>query len=332
MPTKENIQAANAAKPMRWKSGEKLAREFTLANLNQARELERTFLDWLRGVSEVVDLAEGSIPSLDALTRWERNKSMGIYDDLDLNLSPKHAIRLENAKKADVDASELARLLSQLALYLSPDQIQAMENIFAQMAGVYFNQSFSGPGIWNGYLPRVFEEGFEEGVKQVQTAARRAGTTEQVALVLPNALGFSLDSPIIQNYYFTAFQRVTSKVSTSFKGQFIGEMITGLSSGLDWRTIARNIHQVAGVASRYHWSRLTRTELTYAYRETMQQTYTRAGVQYLYYSPNIGACPVCRPLRGYYRYESVRWPPIHPNCLCRTVPFFRLPEGVELRG
>lgn len=241
-----------------------------------------------------------------------------------------HAHLIE--KERNLTPGDLQDLLLQLNAYLTRDQVRTIENLFDQYSGRMFNQSPQSRGVWNRWIPRYWKEAYKQAYEKLKKAAQRQKAVRQLNMLLPNALSFSLDDPIVSNYFREAYSRVTSKISLHFKSQAINEIVTGLRDGKSWDTIARNLYKKVGLGSRYHWKRLVRTEMTFTYGLTAKESYQRAQAGFVKWVTAINPCPICTGLKGYYRLENAPRPASdsHPNCRCVITPFFRLPRGVSI--
>lgn len=316
-------------RPMRWDSAELIARDFVKDCLNLWIRLERDLTGILR------DVSGDQYPTYETLMRRERSKGIDIPEDecTDHGCTYHH----HHAQKRNVTGPEVRQLLQRLMGYLTAEQVQIIENLFRQYEPLFFSgggaANYDG-GIWNRYIPRVLQDGYDEAWERMDRAAGRQGGRE--TLEGRGAVAGAVVDPasnFTANVFQHGFRYVTSSITTNALGQAAGVLLEGLAAGDTWTEIADRMHQKIGTAYRYHWQRLVRTEMTYAYYESFVDRYQGGGVGFVKLSTSLGACPVCVDLKGYYVLGTQ--PPIpastHPNCRCVYSPYFRLPEGVELR-
>lgn len=297
------------SRPMRWDSAERIAKGFVRECLDSWVAFNKELFALLK------ELSDGESLTYTTLLRRER-KTFHLRE-----------------KKADPKPADIQALILELGQYLRPDQVQAMEGLFATYSEKFFvNDPTSRTGIWNKHLPDVWQDGYDKAYNNLERNAKIQGELSRLEGLKTYA--FNPNNFLVQSYYTEAYQLVTSKISIAAKGEALVKIAEGLREGVNWEDISENIYDVVGRGYRYHWQRLVRTEMTQAYYRSFVERYQGAGAEYVKLSLSLGACPICVGIDGYYRlgFEPPLTASTHPNCRCVYLPFFRLPEGVQVRN
>lgn len=300
----------DVGRPMRWDSAEQVARKFVRDTFTRWEAFEKELFDLLRPMAEETDVATGSIPTFGTLVRNER------------------------AEAKDFDPGDVGSLLAELSRYIGPERVQRMRNLFESLAPDYIDTPdpmANSAAIFNQNYPRVIEDGWNEAGDRLEANARAQGELDRLQTATAGQF-LDMSGQFARDVYERGFQYVRSKITIAALGEATNTIVSGLNSGLNWNNIAQNLHKRIGTGYLYHWQRLVRTEMTFAYYSTFMHRYTTAGAQYVKLSTSIGACPVCVGLQGYYTLGSEPRIPgdTHPNCRCVYLPFYRLPNGVEV--
>lgn len=283
-----------SVRAIRWKPGEEIARRFARESLKHWEGTEKDLFSAMREIAE--DRGERP-PSFESTRRREREKVMG--------------------------QGELLAILAEAISLLGEEEVALLQRIFDN----------SAPGmsdIFERQLGITYQAGLDYSYERMQVTARPQDPIrfQQVSPIYP----FQPNSSFVQAFLSEALQRVTAKISVQFKGQAIQLITQGLNEGLGWSTIASNIHNTVGMGAKWHWERLVRTEMGYAYHHSSRERATDAGVGFEKLSISRTACPVCVDAQGWYRLGSGPRIPLHPNCRCVWVHAYRLPKGAVVRG
>ncbi len=299
---------------MRWPSAEAIAKKLTRETLVVWNRLERDFFDELRGIASETNVTTGNVPSFQTLVS---------------------AKELEGESAKDFSTSELAGIFQELAALIGYERAEKLRAVFRTYAPELFNTSDPlslSTAVWNQNYPALIADGWEQALKNLEANGRAQGEMARVELAAAQQVNSA--SAFVGRVYESGFRYVTSKVTIAAQAEAMNTILEGLRAGKPWNAIAIDLRQRIGTAYLYHWQRLVRTEMTFAYYETFVERYRGAGAQFVQLSTSAGACPVCVNLKGFYLLGTE--PPIpastHPNCRCVYTPFFRLPAGAQLRG
>lgn len=307
----KSIQEINRAiddvgRPMRWPQAEIIARRFSRAVMDEWIKTIRRLFEVMR------DVAGDEFPTFNSAL-------------------------MQSRKAANPTPEDVARLVFQLSQYLSPAQIDAIDRIFNESVPGFFSDGgspFSQTGHFNRYLRMTMQDGYRQGYDNLVKAARSHGLLDEFYDRTEQFYDFDPNSPVVSKFFSERFELVTSKITIAAKGEAFKEILVGLQDGKAWRDIAQGLMNRVGTGYLWHWERLVRTEMTTAYYHSFMERYQNAGAGYVMLSLSIGACPKCVGLDGYYilGMEPALTASTHPNCRCVYIPFFRLPEGVTIRG
>lgn len=313
-------------RPMRWPTAEQIAQRFLKAVLLEWERFEKDLIKILREISDQTDVAEGKVPTYQTLLRRERNSAKEAKKKASCSCGEDHT---QGKAEKDLKPSEVSELLLRLRQWLPSDMVQNLSQLFQQ-----YLPNFIGVdplGIFDTYLPEVWADGYEQAYTRMKRAAQGQGANQRFQQV-PQVFPFNRQARTVEAYYEEVYRLVTNKITVAAAGEVFSVMVQGLTDGLSWSEMAYQIHMKAGAGYRYHWKRLVRTEMTKVYDRSMTQRFQNGGVSYVKLSLSIGACPICVGLEGYYTLGlQPRLPDeTHPNCRCVWIPFYRLPDGVNL--
>ena len=294
---------------MRWDSAENLARSFVSDVFAEWEKFVKDMYSLLRDISEDTEVAEGRFPAYSTLIRQEREKK-------------------------DFDPAQTASILTRLSTYIGPEKTAQVEALIRQLAPKMIdtpNPLTDSDAVFNRHYPGVIQDGWDKATENLYENARIQGEVERLEQAIAGRV-INFGAGFVNEIYDRGFQYVTSKITYSVLGEVADSIVRGLDAGRTWKEIATRIHQRVGTGYLYHWQRLVRTEMTFAYYTTFTERYEQAGAQFVQLSVSMGACPICVGLKGYYRMGDQPRIPLetHPNCRCIYTPYFRLPEGVEL--
>lgn len=294
---------------MRWDSAEQIARSFVSDVFSEWEKTVKELYSTIRTISEETDVAEGVFPAYSTLIRQER-------------------------KNKDFGAQETGDLLARLSAYIGPERTAQIEAVIRNLIPRMIDSPdplADSSSIFHQHYPRVLDDGWNQATINLQANARVQGETENLERAIAGR-GLNLGAPFVNEIYERGFEYITSKLTFAALGEVADSIVQGLDSGQTWKQIAARLHKKVGTGYLYHWQRLVRTEMTFAYYATFTERYTQAGAQFVKLSVSMGACPICIALEGYYRIGNAPRIPLetHPNCRCIYVPFFRLPNGVEV--
>lgn len=328
----EEVERAvnDISRPMRWKEAEEIAKGFVKACLDKWTALNKDLFATLKAISG------GESLTYQTLLSRSRKKEFGFPFDVTIHKSKggkskphTHIVQ----KKKDPTLPDIEGYLQQLSLYLRPDQLAAIRNLFDTYQKDFFNSPNprDREGIFGKNIPRVYNDGYERAYQNLVDIAKKQGVEllqdfERVFIDPENLL--------IKAYYEKTYNLVTSKISIAARGEVLKAMAEGLANGDTWEDISELIFETVTTAYRYHWQRLVRTEMTIMYYEAFIERYGKMNAKYVQLSTSIGACPICVGLRGYYTLgkQPELTASTHPNCRCVYNPFFRLPKGAVLKG
>lgn len=292
-------------RPMKWPEAEELAQDFSREAISAWYGIVDQLFGWFQQMAE---------------SRNDRAINPNTYKEL--------IIKDRNPTQQEVE--EARRRLGQ---YLTPEEIEAGDQIFQNAANEFAPDGLGDVGIWAVFLPMVLADAWRKSYEFLRKNARATGN-----LALLNNLTPELDPYQLgitgQAFLREGYGLVRSKVSFAARGLVYQELLSGLVEGLPWTDISRNVWKKAGAGYLYHWKRLIRTEMIGAHYTAFTQRYKKAGVQYMKWTTSLGACPICIDRAGFYEMGSHPRIPAasHPNCRCLYLPYYRLPEGAELKS
>lgn len=320
----------DVSRPMRWDSAEVIAKRFVKECLDKWTKLNKDLFATIKYISG------GESLTYQTLLSRSRKKDFGFPYDYHV-----HKTKGEKAskshlhitqKKADPTSQDVLELMQRLALYLRPDQLAAIRNLFATYQAEFFNSPNprDRKGIFGKNIPNVYNDGYERSYQNAVDISKKQGIE-----LLQDFENYFIDpeSLFIKAYYENTYQLVTSKISIAAQGEVLTAMADGFDNSQTWEEISEEIFRTVTTGYRYHWQRLVRTEMTIMYYNSFKERYTQLGAKYVKLSTSVGACPICVGLRGYYTLGSE--PPLtastHPNCRCVYLPFFNLPRNAKVK-
>lgn len=301
---KTNVFDRNADRPLRWPSANQLAiklgakvgkvlDKFSKALKSLMIEIEPATL---KGYTELEDVV-----FLDVWKMW-------------LSDSLTKALTLD-------DIQALKNQL--LALGVSWDSISKIDDLFGTYSDE-FAQAFME------FYPEVYQDGLNEAYNYMERFARPTDPSLFLA-VMPNYV-MDRNAPLYRAFVSESQSRITSKLTIQFKGATMQIIQNGLTNGLNWQEIVKEVSDKVGMGAKWHWTRLVRTEMQIAYGVSFNERYGDAGIQFVTLSVVNTACDVCREQRGTYVFGKEPQTPIHPNCRCTYIPAFSLPAGAVVVG
>lgn len=219
-----------------------------------------------------------------------------------------------------ISLQDLAEIASQFYLLFPLDLIADIENIF-ETYSVRIGDAFENaiPLIYSFFLNYEFNQ--QKRTLGTQNPRRFFNTPEII---------LHIDNPFYRAFVENGLELIRDKITVQFKGEVYKIIARGIEDNKNWLQIARDLNKKIGLRARWHWVRLARSETQRASYLAGQQRAFESGAEYEYFSPLNNACPICRPLRGYYSLGEGPAIPVHPNCRCRNLFYYDLPQGVKI--
>lgn len=295
---------ADVERPMKWAEAEQLAQDFSKEAISAWYGIVDELYGWIRGLAE---------------ERGDRAINPNTYKAL--------ILKDRNPTEGDVEQSR-----NDLGQYLTEEEIEAGDRIFQNGADQFAPEGLGDVGIWAVFLPIVLADAWRKAHEFLSKNARATGNLALLENLTPELDAYQLGITG-QAFLKEGYQLVRSKVSFAARGLVYQELLSGLVQGLPWTDISRNVWKKAGAGYLYHWKRLIRTEMVSAHYTAFTQRYKKAGIKYMKWTTSLGACPICIDRSGFYEMSSHPKIPAasHPNCRCLYLPYYRLPEGAELK-
>ena len=286
-------------RPMRIKTARPIAQAMARETLKRFERLEK---DLFGEMVSIADSRGESPPSYTATVRADRKENP-----------------VKTKAFSEVDILEIMAAISGI---LTVSQIESIQSLFRGAADDIGD-------IFNRYL----REGYQDGLNYAYDRMKRFARPQDAVRFAQVAKTYALnpDSSFMRGFLEGALNRVTAKLTREFQTEAFLRIFDGISNGDTWKTIARSIHKKVGMGARWQWTRLVRTELMSAYHNSARERHTDAGIEYERLSVASTACPICVGAKGIYKLGEGPTIPLHPNCRCSNIPYYRLPRGSSVR-
>lgn len=231
---------------------------------------------------------------------------------------------LQSVSKRGNYGEDVEAIISLLGV-LSDREFQMLESLFNRYGS-------NMQDVFRRYLLETYQQGLDMAYDDMKRTARPQDP-ERFEGVSP-IYATNPQSAFYRAFSVSGLSRVTDKVSVEMKGKAYRLIQEALRGGDNWGEMVTRIYRDVGTGKRgrYHWQRLVRTEMGFAYEQSQRERYQDAGVMYVKRNLARTACPVCRSVAGYWKADTAPALMQHPNCRCRYTPYYRLPRGAEING
>lgn len=233
-------------------------------------------------------------------------------------------------KKRDFTPQEVTETIAFAAQFLTSEEISALQSTL----------SLAGDDI-AGYFENYGKQYYQDGLDHAYNEMKRSARPQDPArfAMVPTVYVVNDQNPLVRNFLNNGMELVTSRLTQDYTGRLfsiIGNAFSegasvGRASSLVWRSIAENTHDQVGMGASWHWKRLVRSEAMRAYGFSARERAINAGIQYERLSLARTACPICQSAKGTYVLGQGPILPIHPNCRCTWIHYYRLPSGITTR-
>lgn len=291
------------AKPLRFKGQRPVLRQFLKRIMGEIQTLEK---DVFALITRAARRRGETLPNLEQVRK---------------SISPIITLNSIDAFEKAVTPEEVGNLVMLARQYLTGEELDLLDAAFGK-ASNSLNQ------VYEQGILEIYTSGTDEAYNILSRTAKKQDP-ERFGNV-PIRFPVDKNSASVQQFLQAGLKLITSKLTINHKGQALKIITDGLQSSSSWSSIASNLYKKIGTGNYKHWVRLARTESAIATGAAFDDRYTDGGIKYVFFSIANTACPICRPLKGFYKFgEHPRWP-IHPNCRCNTPGYYRLPKGKEL--
>ncbi|NRA48229.1 MAG: hypothetical protein HRU12_03785 [Phaeodactylibacter sp.] len=239
-----------------------------------------------------------------------------------------------NVKKSQIEAEILEKqrnftqqdlqiILSNAQVFLSAEEIAQIGQLF----------NIAGNDLVNLYAEHL-SEAYQASLDYAYTSMKLSAAKQnpQAWAAVPAVLQASPTSTYLSQILTQGLATISSKITINHKAQAFKIISEGVRDSKGWMTIARELHKSIGQGALWHWTRLTRTEIGFAYHSAARDRAENAGMQYEKLSISRTACPICKAAEGYYLLGQGPRIPLHPNCRCVWLHYYDLPRGARARG
>jgi len=275
---------------LRIESGNRIALQMLKVVLKRWEQCEKEWIDVLKGVAE------------------RRGDSQ-----TGINFTQARKGEMEVLEK-DLRDGDLVTAVLDASTYMDQNELAVLDSIFQ-------NAEADLQTIFEGFMIEAYSDGLNVAFGDLERFARPQDPT-RFGQVDPN-YQINRQSAIVQNFIRNGLDRVRAKVSVNHKAQLLQIITEELGKGTAWNAIVSKINKTVGSGAHWHWKRLVRTELQFAYMTSAKERYEDAGVQYVRVSIARTACPICVRGKGVFRMGEYGILPRHPNCRCTLIPMYR---------
>ena len=292
----------SVAKPLRFPGQRPIVRKFTKDIMREVLTLEKEVFRVMTRAAK----RRGEIPP-------DREKARKEKAIITLN-------SIAEFEKATTP-EEVGNLVTLARQYLTGEELDLLDAAF-QRTSNQLNR------VYEQGILEIYTSGTDEAYKILSKTAKRQD---------PNRFGsvpirFPVDrnSASIQQFLQAGLKLITSRITINHKGKALQIITDGLQESSSWSRIASQIYKKVGTGNWMHWVRLARTESAIANGAAFDDRYNEAGIKFVKFSIASAACPICKPLKGIYKFGEHPRQPIHPNCRCHTIGYYRKPGNSEL--
>ena len=302
--TKTNVFDSSADRPLRWKSANEIAKKLGAK------------------VGKVLDRFS---KALNALMKEVEPPTLKGYTDIDgIEFVDVWKFWLSDTKEKAITLNDIQNLKAQLlTLGITWENISKIDELFST-----YSEEFAA--AFMEFYPEIYQDGLDEAYNYMNRFARPSDPSLFLA-VMENYI-IDQNAPLYRNFVAESQSRITSKLSIQFKGATMQIIQNGLTSGLNWQQIVKEVSSKVGMGAKWHWNRLVRTEMQIAYSASFRERYGDAGIQFVTLSVVSTACEICKGKKGTYVFGQEPQIPIHPHCRCTYIPAFSLPRGAQVVG
>ena len=302
--SRETSLAINeVAKPLRFPAQRPIVRKLTKGIMKEIRSMEKELFSILIRIAK----RRGETPPNLSVVRKVLDSpitlnSIGLFE-----------------KRVNED--ELGGLIMLARQYLSGEEMELLDAAFQKGADGLRK-------VYEQGILEVYGSGTDEAYKILSRTAKRQDP--KLFANIPIRFPVDRNGPSVQQFLNQGLNLITSKITINHKGQALKIITDELGVSSSWGKIASQIYKKVGSGNWKHWVRLSRTESAIANGAAFDDRYADAGIKYIKFSIASAACPICKPLKGIYKFGEHPRQPIHPNCRCHTIGYYRMPGKGEL--
>lgn len=178
-----------------------------------------------------------------------------------------------------------------------------------------------------GFVEGGIESDTPDGVMQQRSVFTHAVGVQRAAQVVgvDSTVTSGRQSPAVKAMLDNAFTRLSEGGRLRLEGvrdEIHSVLVSGTDAGLGPIEVGRQLSKQFNQYERFEFERLARTEAAFAAEAGTREQYREFGVQFVRWVISSGACQLCVAFEGQLVpiEETENQPPIHPNCLCSTIP------------